>query len=338
LREHVRNELGGDPEDVFAEFDPRPLAAASLGQVHRARLKSGEPVAVKVQYPGIGTAVRSDFRNVLAVLLPLRLSKDWENLKAQLADLQRVVELETDYENEAQMLRRARALFREDDRIVVPRVFEQHSTRRVLTMELLEGDHPPAFLARNPSQELRDHFGTLIIRVYARMYYAGRMNYADLHPGNFLLREDGTLGVLDFGCVRPYSDPEWQLMYLGHQAIHSSSAADMRRFLLGSIELSEEQLQDEDQLRALEALARWVWQPLWHEGPFDFSDGANLRQGLEIYRHLVRKRYTRAHPVSVLLARMQFGYRGLLYRLGSRVDVRAIDREEVAVTGWAVPD
>src|SRR5436305_9088101 len=71
LREHVRNELGGDPAEVFASFETRAFAAASLGQVHRARLKSGEEVAVKVQYPGIGTSVRSDFRNLLALMLPL---------------------------------------------------------------------------------------------------------------------------------------------------------------------------------------------------------------------------------------------------------------------------
>ena len=156
LREHVRNELGGEPEEVFAAFDLAAFAAASLGQVHRARLKSGEEVAVKIQYPGIGTTVRADFRNLSALLLPLRVSKDWENLKAQLEDLRRVLEGETDYEKEAEFQRRACSLFREDDRIVVPRVYEQHSTRRVLTTELLGGVHVHDFLAGNPSQELRD--------------------------------------------------------------------------------------------------------------------------------------------------------------------------------------
>src|SRR5262249_1858082 len=133
LREHVRNELGDDPEEVFAEFDPRPFAAASLGQVHRARLKTGERVAVKVQYPGLGATTRADFRTLRALLLPLRLSADWEYVKAQYADLERVLELETDYEHEADTVRRARGLFREDDGILVPRVFDRFSTRRVLT-------------------------------------------------------------------------------------------------------------------------------------------------------------------------------------------------------------
>ncbi len=79
VREHLHNELGGDPETIFAEFETTAFAAASLGQVHRARLKTGEPVAVKVQYPGIARTIRSDFRNLIAVLTPMRLSKDWQN-------------------------------------------------------------------------------------------------------------------------------------------------------------------------------------------------------------------------------------------------------------------
>jgi hypothetical protein len=73
-------------------------------------------------------------------------------------------------------------------------------------------------------------------------------------------------------------------------------------------------------------------------GPFDFGDGRHLREGVDIFRTLVRKRYTRAHPLSVLHARMQFGYKALLYRLHARVDTRAIDREELSVTGWEVPE
>jgi predicted unusual protein kinase regulating ubiquinone biosynthesis (AarF/ABC1/UbiB family) len=336
LREHVANELGGEPEEVFAEFDAAPFAAASLGQVHRARLKTGERVAVKVQYPGIGTAVRSDFRNLLATMLPLRLSSDWENQKALLADLERVIELETDYENEARMMDRARALFREDDRIVVPRVFDRHSTRRVLTMEYLDGVHLPEFLATNPSQELRDHFGAQVLRAGARMYYAGRMNYADAHPGNFFFQDGGRLGVVDFGCVRPFNEAEWGRMHLAHRAIYGS-AADVRRCVLHSIGRSEEGPVDEEHIRLVESLARWEWRPWWEE-VFDFGDGRQLREGVDIFREMVLKRYTRGMPEVVLLARVHFGLRGLLYRLRSRVDMRAINREEVAVTGWPIPD
>src|SRR5215468_8715764 len=83
LREMVRNELGGEPEDIFSHFDKEPFAAASIGQVHRARLKSGENVAVKIQYPGIARAIDSDLRSISALMLPLRLGKDWDSIKKQ---------------------------------------------------------------------------------------------------------------------------------------------------------------------------------------------------------------------------------------------------------------
>src|SRR6516164_3787043 len=125
FREMVCNELGDDPENVFASFDKRAFAAASLGQVHRARLKTGEEVAVKIQYPGIARTIREDFRNFLFFMLPGRLNKDWENLKDQLEDLRRVLEGETDYEKEAAFQRQARSYFREDDGVVVPQVHEK---------------------------------------------------------------------------------------------------------------------------------------------------------------------------------------------------------------------
>ena len=156
LREMVHNELGDDPEHLYAEFDKRAFAAASLGQVHRARLKSGEEVAVKIQYPGVGRAIQSDFRNFFLFLLPARVNRDWECTKDQCDDLRRRLEQETDYELEAAHLTKARSLFRDADGIVVPRVFSQYSTARVLTMERLDGLHITEFMERNPSQEERN--------------------------------------------------------------------------------------------------------------------------------------------------------------------------------------
>jgi aarF domain-containing kinase len=336
LREHVRNELGGEPEEVFAEFDQAAFAAASLGQVHRARLKSGEAVAVKIQYPGIGAGIRADFRNLFALMTPLRLSKDWDNLKAQLEDLRQVIERETDYEAEAAFQRRARSLFREDDRIIVPRIFEQHSTRRVLTMELLEGVHIHDFLARQPSQEQRDHFGGLIIRAWDRMFFAARWNYADLHPGNFLFLDDGRLGLLDFGCVRPFSESEWELIRLAMKAL-DGNRDDLLRYQKRCLALPEDAPLDPEHQRLLERLIDWSWRPGRCRGPFDFANGDLLREGVEIFRELTRQRKTRSEPLCVLSGRMFFGLFSMLYRLEARVDRRAIGEEEARAAGEEVP-
>src|SRR5262249_42246706 len=157
----------------------------------------------------------------------------------QLEDLRRVLEWETDYEKEAEFQRQARALFREDDRIVVPRIYPQHSTRRVLTAELLGGVHIHDFLAGNPTQERRDHFGALIVRAWDRLFFTGRVNYADLHPGNFLFMADGRLGLLDFGCVRPFSDKEWELMRVAMRAC-DGTREEVVRYLKRSVALAED--------------------------------------------------------------------------------------------------
>lgn len=337
VREHLCNELGGDPAEVFAEFDTRAFAAAPLGQVHRARLKSGEEVAVKVQYPGIGATIRADFRNLLALLLPLRASKDWDNFKAQLEDLQRVLEWETDYEKEAGYQRQARALFREDDQVLVPRLFEQHSTRRVLTSERLGGVHIHDFLAGKPDQELRDHYGSLIVRAYYRLFFGAQVNYADLHPGNFLFQSDGRLGLLDFGCVRPFSDREWELMRLSMRAVDGSQA-DRVRYMKRSIGLAEDAAADPEHLTLLERLCDWTWRPIRCRGPFDFGDGAFLVEGAEVFREITRKRYTRSEPLCVLSARMFFGLFAMLYRLGARVDMRRIGEDEARAAGEELPE
>src|SRR6185369_8590252 len=155
--------------------------------VHRARLKTGEEVAVKIQYPGIARTIQSDFRNLLLFMLPARLTKDWDSTKDQCDDLRRRFEQETNYAQEAAYLQQARPLFHDADGIVVPRVYAQYSTDRVLTMERLEGLHLREFMARNPSADERNDVGRKLLRAWYRLLYSGRMFYADLHPGNFLV-------------------------------------------------------------------------------------------------------------------------------------------------------
>jgi hypothetical protein len=334
LREHVRDELGRDPEEAFATFDPRAFAAASLGQVHRATLKSGEDVAVKIQYPAIGRSIRSDFRNLSAFLLPLRLGRGWDSMKSQLEEVHRVIEQETDYQREAEWQRRARSLFHEDDPILVPRVHERLSTRRVLTMEYIDGVHIQSFLAGGPSQDLRDHFGELIVQAGSRLHYAGRLLYADPHPGNYLFRADGRLGFLDFGCVRPYTDREWECNRLADQAIRGGPD-DERRVARAGLGLVEGEDVDPAILTLHVEFSRWVWRPYRHDGPFDFGDPGYLREGWDRFSAIGRARITAPWlPMNAFIARWFFGVTAMLYRLRARVNVRAIYLRERAAAGW----
>lgn len=333
LREMVHNELGDDPENIFAEFDKRAFAAASLGQVHRARLKSGEEVAIKIQYPGIARTVREDFRNLQTFLLPARLTRDWESTKDQFEDLRMRLGQETEYELEASNLQKVRPLFHEDDEIVVPRVYTQFSTSRVLTMERLGGVHIDGYLSRDPSQAERNEFGRKICRAWYRMMYSGRMLYLDCHPGNFLFMDDGRLGVIDFGNVAQIPDDLWAVYRKIDRSIVTGSREDRMEFTKEWLGVTDE-ASDADRLRVAEEMVDWNLRPHCCGGEFDFADEAFFRRGVDVVIEGARKRYNRGRSISPWVIRQQFGLYSILYRLKAQFDIRAIAEEEVKATGW----
>ncbi len=333
LREFVRSELGGDPEDVFDQFETRAFAAASLGQVHRARLKGTDQlVAIKVQYPNIGRTIRDDFRNLLALLTPMRLSGDWDNLKAQFEDIRHMLDLETDYEQEAENLRIARSAFTEDDGIVVPRVFPEVSTRRVLTMEYVGGLHLEKFLSTDPSQELRDQFGHKICVSVLRVQYSKKFVYADPQPGNYLFMPDGRLGFIDFGSCHFQSDEDIECLADAERAYLGSSPEAVRKTYVRGGDLTPKQAADDTRLKMYGQWADWAWEPVVHEGPFDFGDRDYFRRGASLYGELIRRRYMRSRPSNTWLIKCIYGLRAMLAHLKARVDLGAIFREENTVS------
>jgi predicted unusual protein kinase regulating ubiquinone biosynthesis (AarF/ABC1/UbiB family) len=327
LREHLAQELGRDPEEAFAEFETAAFAAASLGQVHRARLKTGERVAVKVQYPNIARTIRDDFRALSTLMWPMRLRRDWETVKAQIEDVRRTLERETDYENEAALQRKAGAAFHDEDGIVVPAVHDAYSTRRVLTMDYVEGRHLPEFLASDPSQEQRDHFGTLIMRTSFRLFYGRRICYADPHPGNYFFLRDGRLGLIDFGCCRELDDGEWSLSNGIFQGYVEGGEAE-RKGLMRSAGVTEGQPIPEEHLRLMHEVSDWINSPLFVDGPFDFGDEAYIRRGFELLAEFPKRGYVRGVPVTTWLLRGMVGLRAICYRLRARVNMKRIFDQE----------
>ena len=270
LREFVRNELGADPEDIFEHFETKAFAAASLGQVHRARLKgSGEKVAIKIQYPSIRRTIHDDFANMRALLFPMRLSGDWDNLKLQFEEMCNMFEFETDYEHEAENLAMARDAFLSDEGVFVPRVHSEFSTGRVLTMDYVEGVHLPRFMAADPDQQARDRFGEKIVFAAARLWYRKELLYADPHPGNYYFMPDGRLGLVDFGCCHRFSADDLDFCKQIEGAAHSSRE-DLHKALVRAADMTPKQQKEPERLQLLENLCDWLWEPNFHDGPFDF--------------------------------------------------------------------
>jgi predicted unusual protein kinase regulating ubiquinone biosynthesis (AarF/ABC1/UbiB family) len=332
--EVLRAELGAPPEEVFLEFDRRPFAAASIGQVHRARTRDGTEVAVKVQYPGIARAIRSDLENLVLALLPLRFTRDWAVLKEQIDDVARTLALETDYVSEAGFQEAARETLADMPDVVVPRVHRDLSTGRVLTTDLLRGVHLDAYLARRPTQEERDARGTQAMAATLRLYYRGRFCHADPSPGNFLFLGDGRLGLLDFGCCRRFDDEEWAVLALLEDAFLVGGDA-WRRALRASTRTDDDVRLTPAQERAVRTLAEWQWEPLQRPGPYDLG-GDYFPRGVAALRELVRERATRSAPFITWVQRSFVGLRAVTYRLGARVDMHALHRRESA--GAFVPE
>ncbi|MEW5737889.1 MAG: AarF/ABC1/UbiB kinase family protein [Myxococcota bacterium] len=208
--EVLKSQLGRPPEEAYAEFEETPLASASLGQVHRAVTKDGTPVAVKVQYPDIAQALMADLDNLGAMVGVLATTTRLSQGKAYFAELRESMMDELDYRQEAaRCVQFAKAAACAPD-IRVPRVFEELTAEKVLTLELLHGPTLKDLLHHSAqlTPEERFRVSRLLIRaIWAPFLHTGLI-HSDPHPGNFILLTDGGIGVLDFGAIKQLS-PAW---------------------------------------------------------------------------------------------------------------------------------
>jgi aarF domain-containing kinase len=336
VREVFLDEFGREPEEVFASFDRQAFAAASLGQVHRARLHSGEEVAVKIQYPGIARTIRTDLRNLRLLLQPLVWGKEWHDTLAKLADIEQMLLMETDYEQEARYCRQARVLFTAEDRVVVPRVYDDYSTKRVLTTEYLRGCHLDEFLAGNPGQAERDHFTTLLTVATFRIYYRLHWFMADPHPGNFIFMADGRLGLIDFGCTRVMTDEEWRLICELEEANLERDETRFNRVIAKACLFDDPEEMEPDQLEIVRRGAYWNMEPWLNDGLFDFGDREFFMRGIDGLMEMTRKRYTQGSPLYLWSTRFVFGGRAVCYRLKGRCDFKRIFEQESAAQGITI--
>ena len=202
----VEEELGLPPERAFASWDAEPIAAASIGQVHRAITHDGRAVAVKVQYPGIAETIAADLGNVALLRRMLKITAPAQDVDALLAELRdRVIE-ELDYRREADNQRLVAAYYDGHPTIGIPAVVGELSTRRVITSEL-SGGARFAELAGWPQEE-RDLAAETIYRFVFRSLYEVHAFNGDPHPGNYLFHGGGRVTFLDFGLVKHFTPDE----------------------------------------------------------------------------------------------------------------------------------
>ncbi len=200
MRAVIEADLGGSLSEIFAEFDHMPQAAASIGQVYRARLHDGRSVAVKVQYPGIDKAIRADLSNLSVVIKAAKVIAPNMDMGGLSAEIRERIEEELDYELEAQNQRSVARLYRDHPFVVVPEVITALCGPRVLVTEYFDGIRFAEL--EKAEADTRNRVAEIVFRFYVGGLYQHRQFSPDPHPGNFLVAADGRVAFLDFGLYK----------------------------------------------------------------------------------------------------------------------------------------
>ncbi len=199
-----RKYFGKTPDKIYDKFNVRSSNAASIGQVHQAEL-DGKKLAVKIQYPGVADSISSDLKLVKPFAFRL-LGMNEKELDVYMKEVEERLLEETDYELEVRRSIEFSNACKDLQNVAFPKYYPELSSRRIITMDWLEGLHLREFLATNPSQELRNRIGQALWDFYNFQQHELRAVHADPHPGNFLITTEGKLGIIDFGCIKEMPD------------------------------------------------------------------------------------------------------------------------------------
>ena len=316
VRAMLVEELGAPPERKFRRFEREAFAAASLGQVHRAELESGETVAVKVQYPGVAATVQQDVKNLKALLRAFAgIARDVMRQDVDpgevAAELEARLAEELDYAHEASNLERFRHLLADDREVMIPRVHRALSTRRVLTMEYLEGYPIQDILAPGVDQELKDWVGVKIFRLLWRQVLEFGVLHTDPHPGNYLVTHHPRLGILDFGSVRIFEPPIRDAYSRLARALlaHDEREIGAACVDLGFIDAAQDPA-------PLVRMMHIVCEPLEHDRAFDPRDYDVMGRGRQVTQLALEHRLFRTPGHQVFLFRALVGADAYLKALG----------------------
>lgn len=193
-------QFGKTPQQMFDTFEMKAANAASIGQVHKAT-KDGKELAIKIQYPGVAESIKSDLKIVKPIAFRL-LELSEKEFDKYIKEVESKLLEETDYELELKRSLEISSLCAQIPNLVFSKYYAEYASKRVLVMDWLPGLHLDEFLKTNPSQDIRDQIGQAMWNFYEYQVHIHKAVHADPHPGNFLMMEDGRLGIIDFGCVK----------------------------------------------------------------------------------------------------------------------------------------
>lgn len=319
--------FGKSPFELYDTFDLQASHAASIGQVHKAT-KYGKNLAVKIQYPGVGDSVISDLKMIKPVAKRIFGWKE-KDIEMYFLEIQERLIEETDYVLEQKRGVEIADKCKNLENITFPTYFPELCSKRVITMEWVEGKHLQDYLATNPSQENRNKIGQALWDFYNFQIHHLYQMHADAHPGNYLFQENGQVCVLDFGCVKVF--PE-KFVRTYRQVLEPGVAENEVLFRKLCIEM--EAIQDNEPDKELEArfmeLIKGGIQLLcrpFHSETFDFGDEAYFADlyayGEQAHKDKVLRNSTpRGTPHAIYMNRTYFGLFNILHELKANIRTR----------------
>lgn len=323
LRRVLGREYGTGWERRFASFEFEPVAAASIGQVHRATAVDGRDLALKIQYPGVARSIASDVDNVAALLRLINLLPVELDVSALADEAKRQLTREADYLSEARFLERYAQLVSDEPALLVPRVHHDLTTTRILAMDFVDAEPLDALI--QASQRRRNALGAVLERLLFRELFEFRVMQTDPNFANFLYEpKSGRLALLDFGATRDF-EPDFVANYarISRAVIDGDRDAVAREAVrIGYVDADDSAAR----VAAVVDMCLLVCEPLRQAGRYDFGAStlpARVRDlGIEL---AVRRRLLRPPPAPTLfLHRKLLGSFLLLARIGAQVDAQAL--------------
>lgn len=329
VKRRMTAELGADWEKKFKNFDRNAAHAASLGQVHRAVAKDGSLLAVKLQYPDMGAAVQADIRQLKAILQLQRSvdgTIDTREIGEEIA--QRLAE-ELDYAREAAHMRLYRAMLQDRADIAIPVPIPALTTKRLLTMNWLDGR--PLAAIENADRETRNAAAAALFKAWWRPFARYGAIHGDPHLGNYSVRQDGGINLLDFGCIRTFS-PSFVEGVIGlYRAIQRkdemAAAKAYRAWGFRKI--------DPELVSVLNMWAGFIFDPLLDDRVRVVDNGVpaaeyGLKQANDMHARLKKLGGVRVPREFVFMDRAAVGLGGALIRLRAELNFHKLFEEEIA--------
>jgi len=317
ITEQIERAFDQPVEALFRFFDPEPLAAASIGQVHRAELFDGRVVAVKVQYPGVAETLESDLKNISTMAQMGRPFASAKSIEDVLEEIRQVLRQESDYLVEAASLRTFQSVTAERSDVKVPAPIMELTRETVLTMEFMEGEKLDRWLMqREPA--LRNDAAKRFIELIVWLFHDEQLLHADPHPGNFLVDAEGRFVMLDFGAIRRYEAQFTDGVLKVLVAVWKNEGARLPA-LFEALGFGEGTVKIDAQV--LEDWTRLVCAPFFVSGPFNFGTWSPHSESQRFMLRHPKLMVLTPPPEMVYYGRTCLGLWGLLQRLSIEADV-----------------